>query len=1032
MTETCVLPEFSLTQAEAAVASLYGVTGEFILLNGERDLNYRIKSEDQSANQFVFKICNAEESKALLDCQDEVFQLLNRGLEPSLSQQSISPETVTSKKGNTVETIKDDKGETYFCRMVKFIDGPLLSAINPHTPRLLESLGETLGNFDKSLETYRHTALSRPLLWDMTHGAETVSRFLPLIEDEDNRHLIEMYLKRFKDNVLPVAQQLRTSVIHNDGNDNNIVVHSKGPWQQSVKGLIDFGDMVESWTVVDPAVACAYVMLDKGFPLDQAGSVIKGYHRAYPLGEVEISTLFDFICMRLCMSVCLCAHQISLEPDNAYLRISEKPAWSCLHNLSQISPRFAHFYFREKCGFEPVPNHQRIVKYLSGKSSACASIVSIDLKKAPLLMMDTSVGSPYLPGPAQAFDPAVAAREISRTLSDTGNLAGIGKYDEYRLIYDSDDFADNAGHRRTLHLGMDIFMEKGTALYAPLSGKVHALGNNDAPLDYGGTLMLEHAFKDTGKTTRETIKFYSLYGHLNPESLAEHVIGNEIAQGQFIARMGDIHENGNWPPHVHFQIITDMLEERDTFAGVGTHEHRNVWLSLCPDPNIILGIPNLAHPHKSPEFLIKEIDKSRKKNLNPSLSLSYQNPIHMVRGERQYMYDFTGRRYLDAVNNVPHVGHCHPHVVAASSKQHTLLNTNTRYLYDSIQHYSERLLDKFPDPLNVCYLVNSGSEANDLALRLAKTYTGKSQMIVVDHAYHGNLSSLIDISPYKHNSPGGGGSADHVHTAMMPDPFRNGCERVLTQSLNSIKQCIEKAHTEGGPALFIAESVLGCGGQIVLPDHYLDSVYPLIREAGGVCIADEVQVGFGRVGTHFWGYETQGVVPDIVTMGKPIGNGHPLAAVVTTREIADAFNNGMEYFNTFGGNPVSCEIGNAVLDVMEFESLQENALSVGKEFLLQLKEQQNIFEIIGDVRGLGLFIGIELIKNKQTLEPANEQASYIAERMKQEGILISTDGPLHNVLKIKPPMCFNHKNIDIFVAKLNKILKETFAQLKNE
>ncbi len=340
----------------------------------------------------------------------------------------------------------------------------------------------------------------------------------------------------------------------------------------------------------------------------------------------------------------------------------------------------------------------------------------------------------------------------------------------------------------------------------------------------------------------------------------------------------------------------------------------------------------------------------------------------------------------------------------------------------------------YPPSLSVCYFVCSGSEANELALRLARTYTGQKDTIVLDVAYHGNTNALIEISPYKHAGPGGQGAPPFVHVVPMPDDYRGIYKRADSQAgskyARTVEETIRKMQQEGRqPGAFIAESLLSCGGQIVLPDGYLKDAYRCVHAAGGVCIADEVQVGFGRVGSHFWGFETQGVVPDIVTMGKPIGNGHPLAAVVTTPEIADAFNNGMEYFNTYGGNPVSCAIGLAVLDVIEDEQLQARALHIGNHLLDGLRALQQKYPLIGDVRGLGLFVGIELVLDRETLAPAAEQASYIANRARQRGILLSTDGPLHNVLKIKPPLVFNEADADALVATLDDILTEDFVAL---
>jgi 4-aminobutyrate aminotransferase-like enzyme len=267
----------------------------------------------------------------------------------------------------------------------------------------------------------------------------------------------------------------------------------------------------------------------------------------------------------------------------------------------------------------------------------------------------------------------------------------------------------------------------------------------------------------------------------------------------------------------------------------------------------------------------------------------------------------------------------------------------------------------------------------------------------------------------------------------MPDPYRGpyrgyGSESAA-QYARHVQQATADVREQGRDvAAFICESLLGCGGQIVLPDGYLHEAFRHVREAGGVCIADEVQVGFGRVGHHFWGFEGQGVVPDIVTMGKPMGNGHPLAAVVTTRAIAGAFANGMEYFNTFGGNPVSCAVGSAVLDVIAEEGLQENALRTGNRLLAGLAGLMERHPLIGDVRGLGLFIGVELVHDRQTLQPAPSEATYIVERLKEHGILLSIDGPLHNVLKLKPPLVFDAGNADFLVNTLDQVLAEDPAQ----
>ncbi len=424
-----------------------------------------------------------------------------------------------------------------------------------------------------------------------------------------------------------------------------------------------------------------------------------------------------------------------------------------------------------------------------------------------------------------------------------------------------------------------------------------------------------------------------------------------------------------------------------------------------------------------------DIIEARQRLLGPWLSTAYDQPLKIVRGEGQYLFDETGRRFLDAVNNVSHVGHCHPRVVAAATHQMALLNTNTRYLHDTIIDYAEALTATLPEPLSVCFFVCSGTEANELAIRLARTHTGGTDFIVIDGAYHGNSSGVVDLSPYKFNGPGGQGKPPHIHVVPTPDTFRGRYRSSVADAgekyANHVAQALDDIESKGrNVAGFFAEPIMGCAGQIVPPPGYLKRSFEYVRAVGGVCIADEVQIGFGRVGTHFWAIETQGIVPDIVTLGKPIGNGHPLAAVVTTPEIAASFDNGMEYFNTFGGNPVSCAIGMAVLDVIETEGLQENARIVGEYLKGRLQESSVRYSAIGEVRGRGLFLGVELVEDHQSLSPATKLANDVVEKMKDAGVLVSADGPDENVIKIKPPIVFNNQNADQLVEAMDEALSQ--------
>jgi 4-aminobutyrate aminotransferase-like enzyme/Ser/Thr protein kinase RdoA (MazF antagonist) len=415
---------------------------------------------------------------------------------------------------------------------------------------------------------------------------------------------------------------------------------------------------------------------------------------------------------------------------------------------------------------------------------------------------------------------------------------------------------------------------------------------------------------------------------------------------------------------------------------------------------------------------------ARRRVIGSNLSVAYREPVKIVRGWMQYLYDHAGRRYLDAYNNVPHVGHSHPRVVHAATEQMLVLNTNTRYLHDKLAMFAERLIATLPSLLRVCYFVNSGSEANELALRIARAHTRRRDVIVLDAAYHGNTTTLVDISPYKFNGPGGEGAPPWVHVLPIPDTYRG---KYRADDPRAGEKYAEFARHVRNPGTFIAESAPSVGGQIILPDRYLASVYAIVRAAGGICVADEVQTAYGRMGTHFYAFEAQRVVPDIVVLGKPIGNGYPLGAVVTTPEIAASFDNGMEFFSTFGGSTVACAVGLAVLDVVEEERLQEHALEVGVALLDRLRPFVDRYPLVGDVRGSGLFLGVELVKDKDTREPAPAEASEVVNRMRDRGILLGTDGPFHNVIKIRPPMPFTREDGEHFARTLGETLAEISA-----
>jgi 4-aminobutyrate aminotransferase-like enzyme/Ser/Thr protein kinase RdoA (MazF antagonist) len=1006
------------SEAARVARQIFSLDASAKSLPGEYDDNFHLTSVD--GREFVLKIMHPSREQSFVEMQGQALQHLAKRA-PHLLLPRVCP-----TPDNDAFTVALADGTKRLLWLLTYVPGTVLARVNPHSPELLRSLGQFLGEMDAALADFSHPAAQRELKWDLAR-ASRIRNYLHHIGDSSRRALVEKLLALYESDVIPALPSFRQSVIYGDANDYNVLVSPPWPEPRKVVSVIDFGDMHHSLTVSEVAIAAAYAMLGKKDPLQAASAVVAGYHKAFPLKEAEINALYPLIAMRLAVSVTNSAHRKSLVPDDPYVTISEAPAWEALEKLAAVHPRFAHYTFRAACGLPAAPQSEKVQRWLASNARSAVSILEPDLRTAPSVVFDLSVGSTFLSADPSASETRNLEGAVFRKMKSANASAGIGRYNEARLLYTSPLFGASENpteERRTIHLGIDLFAAPGTPIHAPLDGVVHAVAINTAPLDYGPLAILRHV-------TDDGLEFFTLYGHLARDTFDTLQPEQRVARGEPFANIGDIYENGGWAPHLHFQIIVDLLDHRSDFPGVARASQRNVWTSLSPDPNLLLGIPAERLPPLEPPFA--QTLSARRDLLGKNLSISYEQPLRIVRGWMQYLYDDTGRAFLDVYNNVPLVGHSHPRVVRAVQEQIALLNTNTRYLHDNINRYAKRLTDLLPEPLRVCYFVNSGSEANELALRLARAHTGREDVIVLEHAYHGHTTTLIDISPYKSDGPGGRGRKPWVHIAPIPDdyrgPYRRDDAAAGAKYARHVAQLLENVRAEGRSiAAYIAEALPSVAGQIVFPPEYLAETYKHIRAAGAVCIADEVQVGFGRLGTHLWGFQTQGVVPDIVVLGKPIGNAFPLAAVITTPEIAASFSNGMEFFSTFGGNPVACAAGLAVLAALEEEHLQENALRVGRYLIARLKSLQENHALIGDVRGLGFFLGLDLVLNRETREPAPKQASYVVNRLRERGILTGTDGPHHNVIKLRPPLIFSQADADLFVETLDRVLSEDAAQ----
>ncbi|MEM9800195.1 MAG: aminotransferase class III-fold pyridoxal phosphate-dependent enzyme, partial [Planctomycetota bacterium] len=859
--------------------------------------------------------------------------------------------------------------------LLEHLDGRALARVTPHTPELLRSVGALVARFDRAVQDFTgapppSTDGSTPL-WPLLLGRATIADRIDAIPAGPKRRaLIEEIAARFDDATVERLGSLRPQVLHQDANDYNVLVRVTRDGAE-VAGLIDLGDATRGPLVGDVAIAAAYAALGKRDPVSAMAHVVAGYHAEHALDDEEIAAVFDLALLRLATSVAVSAQRAATSAASEYHLVTEAPAWDALESLADVHPRLATAVLRDAAGLDPVPRAKRFAAW--ARSKTFEPIVGAPLSDAP--RVDLSIDGTLLVEGARdrTFDEWGAAIETLRL--DAGAPAAVGYHDETRLLYRSDAFAverEDGLEPRTVHLGVDLFAPAGTEIRAPLGGIVRSVQRNGAPLDYGPTVILDHDDEDGGA-------FSTLYGHLDGEVLTRLRAGERIEAGDMVGRLGGEHENGGWPPHLHFQVVLDPLDRVGDFPGVAAPGWRRAWTALCPDPAVLLGLESCDANEPRTAALLAE----RRAAFCRSMSIHYESrPLQIVKGRGTTLYDAEGRAFLDAVNNVPHVGHCHPRVVEAGQRQMALLNTNTRYLDEQLCRYAEKLRSRLPDHLEVLYFVCSGSEANELALRIARAATdGARDVLVQEHGYHGHTGATVAMSHYKFARAGGFEPGDEVHVVPLADPYRGihrGSESGNAYA-NEVERILEAlARDDRRPYAMIAEAIVGCGGQVVPPEGYLRRAFDLVRAAGGVAIADEVQVGFGRVGTHFWAFDEQGAVPDIVTMGKPMGNGHPIAAVATTRAIADRFAGGMEFFATFGGNNVSTAIGEAVLDVLEDERLMENARDVGAVFFAEMQAVAARHPIVGDVRGRGLYLGVDLVEDPETREPAGNAARYVA------------------------------------------------------
>jgi len=961
------IPRLDAAAAADIARTSFGVHGAVTQLGSHQDQNFLLVAD--GGVRYVLKVANPAFTRDELDLQ-------NRAMEHTAFRvRDPVPVALPGVDGEDVVAVQH-QGAAYHVRLLTYLAGSPLVEAGYLAAGVLRAAGGLAARVAAALSSFDHPALDRMLQWDVRRAAAVVAAYAPLTQDDQRGRVAEHTVTWAAAKLERLDASLRRQAIHGDVTDWNVLAERDGAGRPTPCGLIDFGDMTRSWLAAECAVLAAAMVSRAGGPgaLRDAAQVVRGFHAVVPLREDEIAALPALLAARIALSAVSGEHQAALEPDNRYVVASVERGWRGLETIAAIPETLAHAVFRQACGL-PVPAPRR-------HRSQDAGPVVEGLGQRRAVAVDLSVRTDDLRHGGWR-DPAAIAAAVAQAEASCAEGLAVGCHGEARIVVDEEPGPDEP---ETVHLGADLFLPELTAVLAPLDSRV-------LRCEASGMLLTV----DGGFTLR--------LGGIVPAATA----GDDVRRGQPLGRVARPGPDQRLPAHLHVQLAAVPL---DRLPGLVPASLSQAWLSLCPDPGPLLGLEVAATSDPTESVL----ERRRRFVASPQRLYYAPTPRRMERGWRQWLYDIDGRRYLDMINNIAIVGHSHPRVEEAAARQLRLLNTNTRFLYDAMGRFAERLAGLVPSPLEVVFLLNSGSEANDLALRLAREVTGRRDVLCLDASYHGWTAAT---TPTATVTPDGGGSAA-VHP--LPKPAFGDDAATLADRLDASLQAIDDLVSQRrAPAAFISEPLLGNSGGLPLPSGYLQAIYKAVRDAGGLCIADEVQVGYGRLGAYFWAFQQQDVVPDIVTIAKSAGNGHPVAAVITTRAIADAFGRGNDLFSSVGGSPVSCEVGLAVLDVLQQEQLQRNAGEVGDYLTERLTPLVDAHPLAGALHGLGLYRGIELVRDGDAHSPASAEAAAVCERLLELGVVVQPTGAGANILKLKPPLCVTRGDIDVLAEALGLV-----------
>lgn len=871
-----------------------------------------------------------------------------------------SPTAQPSLDGSLIETV-DLKGVAHRVRLLSFVEGtPLIDSAHLGET-VVAQLGRVAGEFSVAVREVQHPGLDRQLQWDLRSGERVLRDLLHYVTDAERHARLEATLAQIQASA-PLFAELPVQPVHGDLTDDNVVCRVDESGRPVITGFIDFGDVSLGWRVAELAVACSAVFHhDPANPLAVL-PLIRAFDAVSPLSDAEIDALWPLITLRGATLVVSGEQQVAIDPTNEYADSAREREWQVYASPASVPVWLATAAIRRALG-RPIAD------------AAPAAIITA-LTSAPTLV-DLGYASRALRDGEWLDDPAAAE---ARVLHASGGLAAT-RFGEARLTR-----ARALDRRAPENVALGVQVVGVGEIVAPFGGEVTVAAE--------GTLLL--------RGTERTLVLDGIHSTSARSVSAGDALGAASEMLTVWLLAADVDEA---PP---------LFVTRALFEG---------WRHVALDPAPVLGLAETSAPLPDAAVELARRDAA----YDRLQSHYYARPPQIERGWRELLIDTEGRHYLDMVNNVTVLGHGHPRIAEAAADQWRILNTNSRFHYDAVTELSERLLATLPDSFDTVLLVNSGSEAVDLALRLTIAFSGREHVMCLTESYHGWTTATDAVSTSESDNPIAASlRAPWVHATTTPNAYRGphrGRDAGAAYAADTIADLEALAAAGTLIGTFLAEPRQGNAGAIEVPPGYFAAVYDAVRAGGGVVISDEVQVGYGRQGDVFWGYQQhEGVVPDVISVAKAMGNGHPLGAVITRRDIAEALAAQGTFFSSAGGSTLSARLGVEILDVIRDERLQQNAHEVGAHLRRRLEQLGERHPLVGAVHGRGLYMGLELVRDRTTLEPATEETAAICDRMRQLGVVVQPTGDRQNILKVKPPLCFSVTSADYFVDALDEVL----------